>query len=147
MDERPPPQGPEVLVLHISGQDFSLDIGLVREIRGMSRITPMPHAPRFICGVVNLRGAVLPVLDLSRRLDLKAEASPRNVIIVVAISGHRTGLLASAVTGIATLLPESDPPPDQSACATCVERRLVDGRSLRHLNMLQILSAETEAAP
>ena len=59
------------------------DIMAVREIRGWTPATPLPHAPAYVRGVINLRGAVLPIVDLAERLGLGAAApTPRHVIIV-----------------------------------------------------------------
>jgi len=58
----------ELLTFRVADQEYSLDIMSVREIRGWTRTTPMPHAPAFMRGVINLRGTVLPVMDLARHL-------------------------------------------------------------------------------
>ena len=60
----------ELLTFQLSGQEYALDIMLVREIRGWTHATPLPHAPEYMEGVNNLRGTVLPVIDLSKRLGL-----------------------------------------------------------------------------
>ncbi len=91
----------ELLTFRCGGQRYAIDIMDVREIRGWSEPTPLPHAPAFLRGMVNLRGTVLPVTDLAQRLGLPATADdPRNVIIVVQ-SGRRVhGLLVEAVSDI-----------------------------------------------
>ena len=60
----------ELLTFKLSDQEYSLDIMSVREIRGWTRTTPLPHAPKFMKGVINLRGTVLPVMDLAIRMGL-----------------------------------------------------------------------------
>ncbi len=57
----------EFVAFRLGDQDFCVDIMSVREIRGWSPATPIPHAPKFVRGVVNLRGAVLPIIDLAQR--------------------------------------------------------------------------------
>jgi len=73
----------ELLTFQLSEQEYSLDIMSVREIRSWTKATPMPHAPSFMRGVINLRGTVLPVMDLAERLGLpRREHSDRNVILL-----------------------------------------------------------------
>lgn len=104
----------ELLTFKISEQEYALDIMRVREIRGWTKTTPMPHAPSFVRGVINLRGTVLPVLDLASRLGLDPiETTPRNVIIVVNWQDSISGLLVDAVSDIVTLSDDDiQPPPD-----------------------------------
>jgi len=65
----------ELLTFRVAEQEYSLDIMSVREIRGWTRTTPMPHAPAYMRGVINLRGTVLPVMDLALRLNLPSRAT------------------------------------------------------------------------
>ncbi len=88
----------ELISFEIGGQAFCIDIRAVREIRGWTPTTPMPHTPDYVLGVINLRGAVMPVLDLRNRLGLgKAEPSSRSVIVVVQHDQRLAGLLVDAV--------------------------------------------------
>ncbi|MCQ3971320.1 chemotaxis protein CheW, partial [Klebsiella pneumoniae] len=73
----------ELIAFRIGDQEFCVDIRSVREIRGWAPATPLPQSPAYVRGVLNLRGAVLPIIDLSSRLGLgTAEPSARHVIIV-----------------------------------------------------------------
>lgn len=91
----------ELISFRIEEQEFCLDIMAVREIRGWTPATPLPHSPHFVRGVINLRGAVLPILDLKARLGLGvAEPSARSVIIVVHIGKRLVGLLVDGVSEI-----------------------------------------------
>ena len=88
----------ELISFEINGQEFCIDISVVREIRGWTPATPMPNTPSYILGVINLRGAVMPVFDLRSRLALgRTEPSSRNVIVVVQSEGQLVGLLVDAV--------------------------------------------------
>ena len=60
--------GHELIIVEISRQKFAIDIMSVREIRGWTTSTPLPHAPAHVLGMINLRGAILPVVDLGARL-------------------------------------------------------------------------------
>ena len=93
--------GSELISFRIGEQEFCVDIMAVREIRGWTPATPVPHSPRFVRGVINLRGAVLPVIDLADRLGLgTAVETARHVIIVVQIGSRIVGLLVDAVCDI-----------------------------------------------
>jgi purine-binding chemotaxis protein CheW len=97
------PSALEVIAFTINGQEFCLDIMAVREIRGWSPTTTLPHAPEYVRGVINLRGAVLPIVDFKARLGLgRTETSPRSVIIVVRTGVRIVGLLVDAVSDILT---------------------------------------------
>lgn len=94
-------EGSELISFRIGEQEFCVDIMAVREIRGWTPATPVPHSPQFVRGVINLRGAVLPVIDLADRLGLGvAVESARHVIIVVQIGTRVVGLLVDAVCDI-----------------------------------------------
>ncbi len=109
----------ELIAFQIGDQEFCIDIMSVREIRGWTPATPLPHAPPFVKGVINLRGTVLPILDLGERLGLgETQASPRHVIIVTRIERQLVGLLVDAVCDIITVpLATLQPTPDV-ACET-----------------------------
>jgi purine-binding chemotaxis protein CheW len=74
----------KVLTFLMSGDVFGVPIAPVREIIGLGEVTPVPLMPGFVCGVMNLRGNVVPVLDLGRRLGLdKACVSERSCILLM----------------------------------------------------------------
>src|SRR5262245_43928106 len=94
----------ELISFRIGKQEFCVDVMTVREIRGWTPTTPLPHAPQYVRGVINLRGVVLPVIDLGGRLGLQmAEPTARHVIIVARIAGQIVGLLVDAVCDILTV--------------------------------------------
>jgi purine-binding chemotaxis protein CheW len=87
-----------------TGQEFAADIMAIREIRGWTDTTALPHVPDYVRGVINLRGMVLPVIDLKARLGLgMTEATPKHVIIVVNAGERTIGLLVDAVSDILTV--------------------------------------------
>ena len=91
----------ELISFRIDTQEYCLDIMAVREIRGWTEATPLPHSPSYVRGVINLRGAVLPILDFKARLGLGlAEPTARSVIIVVHIGKRLVGLLVDGVSEI-----------------------------------------------
>ena len=94
----------ELIAFRIGEQEFCLDVMAVREIRGFTPATPLPQAPDYVRGVINLRGAVLPIVDLAVRLGLPApEVGERHVIIVARIGTQLVGLLVDAVSDILTI--------------------------------------------
>lgn len=101
-------QGRELIAFRIGDQEFCVNIMSVREIRGWTPVTSMPHAPPYVLGIINLRGAVLPIVDLSLRLGMKpAEPTVRHVIIVAQVGAKIVGLLVDAVSDILTVTDEN----------------------------------------
>ena len=142
----------ELLTFQLSNQEYSLNIMCVREIRSWTKATPMPHAPSHMRGVINLRGTVLPVMDLSERLGLPhRDHTERNVIIVVKHGEVMTGLLVDAVSDIITVK-QSDlqPPPDSSIQASppvICALTVIDERMIRVLDLPTTVSfSKSEAA-
>lgn len=81
----------ELISFRIGAQEFCVDIMAIREIRGWTAATALPQSPSFVRGVINLRGAVLPIVDLASRLGFEStEANDRNVIIVAQIGEARS---------------------------------------------------------
>lgn len=95
-------------------QEFCVDIMAVREIRGWSKPTPIPHAPHYVCGVINLRGTVLPIIDFSARLGMgHMEPTESHVTIVMQINDHVLGIVVDAVSDILSISEDSiQPTPD-----------------------------------
>jgi chemotaxis protein methyltransferase CheR len=101
-------QNKEFVAFRTAEQDFCVDIMMIREIRGWTRITSLPHAPAFVLGVINLRGSVVPIVDFSARLGLPAlEHEARNVIIIAVINQRIVGLLVESVSDIIGVDPET----------------------------------------
>ena len=93
----------ELIAFRVAGQEFCVDIMGIREIRGWTVATPLPQSPPFVCGVINLRGSVLPIIDLAARLGFPAACpTERHVIIVAQIGRQVAGLLVDAVSDILT---------------------------------------------
>ncbi|WP_343526038.1 chemotaxis protein CheW [Sphingomonas sp.] len=104
----------QLITFQLGDQILGVDIMAIREIRAWSPATPLPNVPAHVRGVVNLRGVVLPVLDLRHRLGWGiTDPSARHVIIVVRIGEQLQGLIVDAVNDIVTIPPESmQPLPD-----------------------------------
>lgn len=108
--------GRELIAFRIGDQEFTVNVMSVREIRGWTTATPMPHTPSYMKGVINLRGAVLPIVDLSHRLGMKpAEPTARHVIIVAQVRDRIVGLLVDAVSDILTVTEDKIQPTPEIA--------------------------------
>ena len=119
-------RGQELISFSIANQEYCVDVMSVREIRGWTQATTLPASPEHVRGIINLRGTVLPIVDLSARLGLGiTESSARNVIIVVDIGEKQVGLLVDAVSEIFTIDPKTmQPAPDVGSEAV---KRMVKG--------------------
>ncbi len=146
------PKGRELIAFRIGAQEFCVDIMSVREIRGWAPATPLPRSPGYVRGVINLRGAVLPIVDLSARLGLgSAEPTQRHVIIVAQIGPQLVGLLVDAVSDILTVTDDLvQPTPDVASdmARTFVQGLLaMDGRMISLIALDHVLpEIEREAA-
>ncbi|TWI38133.1 chemotaxis protein CheW [Paracoccus sulfuroxidans] len=134
----------ELLAFRLGDQEFCLDIMSVREIRGWTKATPLPFTPDYVKGVINLRGTVLPVLDLSVRLGMEpAERNELNVIIVVSVNNQTSGLLVDAVSDILTLSAkdlQTPPGIGQDRITSCIKAlTLFENRLIRVLDLSQVL--------
>lgn len=95
------PAASEFVAFRVGEEEYCIEINLVREIRRWSPATRLPHAPSYLKGVVNLRGAVVPVVDFSARLGGPVtETTERHTIVIVETEGKTLGLLVDAVSDI-----------------------------------------------
>lgn len=146
------PREHEFVAFRIGQQEFCIDIMSVREIRGWTPATSIPHAPSYVRGVINLRGAVLPIVDLAARLGLSSnEPTARHVIIVTQVGERMAGILVDAVSDILSTDERSiQATPDvASNLARSFVRGVMalDGRMISIITLENILPpAEREAA-
>lgn len=102
----------QLVTFKLVGETFSLPILDVREVIHMSDVTPVPNAPLFVEGVLNLRGQILPVVDLRKRFSLPpAETTAETRIIVVEIGTSVLGLIVDEVQEILRVSADSVAPP------------------------------------
>ncbi|MGO9147330.1 MAG: chemotaxis protein CheW [Desulfomonilia bacterium] len=105
----------QYLSFKLDEEEFALDISKVREVLDFTKITKVPQTPAFMKGVINLRGAVVPVVDLNRKFGIKDTEKTVNTRIIigeVSIEGDETvlGVLADSVHEVMELEPESIEP-------------------------------------
>jgi purine-binding chemotaxis protein CheW len=106
----------QMLTFHLGSETYGVDILRVKEIRGWTPVTRIPQAPPQVLGVLNLRGAVVPIIDLRMRFRLaSAEFLPTTVIIVLSVEdgdGRREcGVVVDSVSDVADVQPEALRPP------------------------------------
>lgn len=102
------PDEPNFVAFKAAGQDYCINIMNVREIRRWVPATALPKAPDFVRGVINLRGAVVPILDFSRRLGLSSEPpTSRHVTIIVKVGSKFAGLLVDEVSEILNIVADA----------------------------------------
>lgn len=99
------------ILLTLDEESYAVGIGRVKEIIRVPRITWVPGAPSHVSGVINLRGTIVPVIDLAVLLSLPAgEAGAKGRIVVVESDAMPVGLLVNSVEGVAEVAPESVEP-------------------------------------
>ncbi|MEE9285888.1 MAG: chemotaxis protein CheW [Dehalococcoidia bacterium] len=102
----------QLVVFDLASEAYGVDINAVREIIRMQEITNVPRAAEFVEGVINLRGKVIPVVDLRRRFGLAvAEGTKDNRIVVVEVGDHDIGIVVDAVTEVMRIPANSVEPP------------------------------------
>jgi purine-binding chemotaxis protein CheW len=109
-DERKAEETPvalrELLAFRLAGEEYAIDIGSIEEIVKPRPATEVPFAPAYCPGLVSLRGKIVTLIDLRKRLGLEAEAPGRTARIIVARdAGRVVGLLVDQVTGVVRLAP------------------------------------------
>lgn len=92
----------QILVFLMDGRNYGIPLGMVAEIQPWRTLNRMPHMPRAVDGLLDLRGQVVPVVNLRRRMGLPDREDPRgSIILVVELGAVRTGLMVDAVEGVA----------------------------------------------
>ncbi len=108
----------QYLTFMLSGEEYGVDILTVQELRGWEETTPIPNTPSFVLGVINLRGVVVPIVDLRDRFGLdRIDYGPTTVVIIVKVeaSGKERvlGIVVDAVSEVYDINKEDmQPPPD-----------------------------------
>jgi purine-binding chemotaxis protein CheW len=97
----------QFLTFTIQGEEYGIEILRVQEIKGLSKIRPIPNAPHYVKGVMNLRGTVVPILDLRCRFGIsEADYNQFTVIIMVSVGGKMFGLVVDAVSDVLNISKE-----------------------------------------
>jgi len=107
----------EVLSFRLGGEEYAISILKVQEIRGYDAVTRIASAPEYLKGVINLRGIIVPIVDMRIKFKVgEAKYDAFTVVIVLNINGHTIGMVVDSVSDVVTLTPEQiKPAPDMGA--------------------------------
>ena len=133
------------VVFDLDAEAYGVDIGAVREIIRMQDITTVPRTPEFVEGVINLRGKVIPVVDLRKRFGFpESDATKDTRIVVVDISGQDIGVVVDSVTEVLRIGADAVEPPSSVITTADSEYLLgiakLDTRLIILLDLEQALS-------
>lgn len=134
----------DLLSCNVGHEVFCIDVASIHELRGWTEPPPLPHGPACLSGVINLRGIILPVVDLGAGLGIPPwDADPRNVIIVVCEGGPATGLAVSSVSDIHKEARTSLTPSLRSSdgiAETCISAlALIEDRTIRIIDIAALM--------
>ncbi len=94
----------DIIAFRLRDQEFCVKTTTIREIRGWAPSTPIPHSPPEVLGVMNLRGSIIPIIDLARQLGMPhTEADERSAIVVAEVHNMVIGMLVDRVSDILTV--------------------------------------------
>jgi purine-binding chemotaxis protein CheW len=131
----------QLVVFALAKEAYGVDISTVHEIIRMQAITKVPRAPDFVEGVINLRGKVIPVVDMRKRLGLTVSQQTKNSrIVVVDINNQEVGMVVDAVTEVLRTPAESIEPP--SAIITTVDSTYLLGIAKLEDRLIILLDLE-----
>lgn len=136
----------------IGDEEYGVDIIAIREIKGWTPTTALPETPTHMRGVIDLRGTIIPILDLRARFTGQlTEPSSRHVIMVVSVDGRELGILVDAVADILTVAPDQIQPVPELEHAQRSESLsgivAVDGRMVALLDLSHLLQAHALPVP
>jgi len=130
---------------------YGVDIQYVREINRLTKITPIPNAPTFVEGIINLRGTIVPVVNLAQRFGLdKTEHTKDTRIVVIESDGHTLGMEVDGVSEVLRI-PANDIDPATNMSTSGIDVDFVEGvgkvddRLILILNTNKLFSAEERA--
>jgi purine-binding chemotaxis protein CheW len=140
----------QLVIFTLAKEEYALSITAVQEINRLVPITKLPQTPDFMEGIINLRGRIIPVIDLRKRFALTiADATDDSRIIVVEIKGQTVGIIVDAVTEVVRLQSDSIEP---APTAFAVDSQYIQGvgklenRLLILLDLDRTLSSNEENA-
>ena len=135
------PNGRQFLTFRISEEEYGIDILRVQEIRSYEAPTRVANAPAFVKGVVNLRGVIVPILDLRLRLGQVGEYNAFTVVIVLNVAGRIVGIVVDSVSDVLELSTDEIKPRPEVASA--IDARFITGLGKLGDRMLILLDIES----
>jgi purine-binding chemotaxis protein CheW len=139
----------QLISFAIGADQYGVDIMAVREIKGWTEVTHLPRQPDYVRGVLNLRGAVVPIIDLRCRFGQgMTEATPMHIVIIVQIASRQVGLLADRVLDIVSFESAQVQPVPRIANSSRVSflsgLLMVDGAMIALIDLSNLLSGNNE---
>ena len=109
------PRGGKFLTFRLADEEYGIEILKVREINGIMDITSLPQMPHYMKGVINLRGKVIPVVDLRRKFGLEEIPYTEQTCIIVVNVGREIGIIVDTVSEVLDITDENvEPPPEMT---------------------------------
>lgn len=134
-------EGREFLTFTLGGEEYGIDILKVNEIRGWEIPTSIANTPAFIKGVINLRGIIVPIVDLRIKLRLgEARYDGFTVVVIVSIARRVVGIVVDAVSDVITLMPQQIRPAPEFGGA--LDTRFITGIGTVDQRMLILADIE-----
>jgi purine-binding chemotaxis protein CheW len=132
----------QYLTFTLGNEEYGIELLKVQEIKGYSPVTPIPNTPAHVRGIMNLRGAVIPIVDLRARFSLEAiEYTKFNVVIVINVGNKVIGLLVDTVSDVLNVGPDDlRPAPDFGARA---DTRFISGLAAARDKIVVLLDLES----
>ena len=128
----------EYLTFTLGPEEYAIDILKVQEIRGYEKPTAIANAPNFIKGVINLRGTIVPVVDLRIKFQVgKAEYTPFTVVIILNLANRVVGIVVDGVSDVTSLRPDQIRPAPEFAAT--VDTRYIQGLATLEERMLIVV--------
>ena len=140
----------QIVAFFLENEEFAVEIGKVREVLKLIRITPLPRSYNYIEGVINLRGDIIPVVDLRKRFGLNAEIKrdDSSRIIIVELDDNDIGLIVDSVTEVVRISQDliQLPPSNVAGARTDLIQGVgkINDRLLIILNLEKILATEDQ---
>ena len=134
----------KALIFSVGEKDYAAEITQVREVIRKRKVTPVPETASFVEGVISLRGRVIPLINLRKKLGMNSQEVPSNRIVVTTIQNHWTGILVDQVKEVVTFKPEDITRPDTvlQGAAYLVGMTKWEGRMVLWIDLSELLKSE-----
>ena len=137
-------EGREFLAFTLGSEEYGIDIHKVQEIRGYETVTRIANAPAFIKGVINLRGIIIPVVDMRIKFRLGEPTYDQfTVVIILNINGRVMGMVVDSVSDVTTLQAEQiKPPPEMGDAGAAFDTEFLMGLGIVEERMLILIDID-----
>lgn len=131
----------EYLTFSLGNEEYGMDILKVQEIRGYDAVTSIANAPLFLKGVINLRGVIVPIIDMRIKFNLGSVTYDEfTVVIIITVLGRVIGMVVDGVSDVVSLLPEQIKPPPEFG--TGIDTQYITGIGTTNGQMLILTDIE-----